>query len=65
MLAKPTASSIRDHFISCKSKMSIDEFKVLETHSDPIALRIAESIQIADLKPALNQDLSAFPLMLT
>ena len=64
ILTNPTASSIREHFISCKSKMSMDDFKVLETHSDPLALRIAESILIAESKPTLNQDLSAFPLML-
>ena len=63
-LLKPAPSSIREHQIGCKFSTSMDNFKVLNSYSDGILLRIAESLEIKFRNPTLNVDASAQPLIL-
>ena len=55
-------SSIREHTLTCQSRLHIDHFKILDTCPNKIDLRILESIYIRKLRPGLNQDQSSFPL---
>ena len=64
LLARPTRSAIRDHIITCGSRRSVEDFKVLKTYSNNILLRIYESIEISVKKPSLNQDETSYPLLL-
>lgn len=63
-LASPPPSAIRDHMYTCSTSQSIDNFKILSTHSGNLELRIAESIEISLKNPSLNIDASSFPLYL-
>ena len=60
MLFRPMASSIRDHLLTCESRMDFNQFIVLDKHNDMLTLRISENIEIIDRKPTLNSDGSAF-----
>ena len=64
MLARPMASSIRDHLSTCSSGMDFDSFSILDKHTDVLTLRISETIEIINRKPTLNIDGSANPLFL-
>ena len=64
MLVRPMASSIRDHLSTCSSGMDFDSFSILDKHTDVLTLRISETIEIINRKPALNVDGSANPLFL-
>ena len=64
MLARPMASSIRDHLFSCGSGMDFNSFSILDKHKDMLTLRISETIEIASRKPILNADGSSVPLFL-
>ena len=55
-------SSIREHTLSCQSRLDISNFKILDYCSNKRDLRILESIHIRGLKPQLNSDQSSSPL---
>ena len=62
-LAVKHQSSIREHSEDChQARLSFEDFKILDTCSNEIDLRILESIYIHKIKPRLNQDQSSFPL---
>ena len=64
LLARPPASSILDHIVTCKLNRNLDQFTILDQQNENQALRISESIEISIKNPTLNSDLSAFPLHL-
>ena len=65
MLARPVASSIRDHLSTCKASIDFDQFSILDKQSDILSLRISETIEIkSKKKPTLNSDGSALPMLL-
>jgi len=64
MLACPPHSAIRDHSEACGSRVTLDNFSILNSTSNPLDLRILESLYIFKLKPTLNNDMSSFPLRL-
>ena len=65
LLARPTRSAIRNHIEICGSSRSVDNFKVLRSFSNPVLLKIYESLEISVNIPCLNQDESSYPLLLT
>ena len=62
LLARPPQSAIRQHLEVCGSGRSVDNFKVLNSFSNPVLLKIAESIEIYTRKPELNIEESSFQL---
>ena len=62
VLSQPSHSSIRLHTQSCRSDISIENFKILGYNSNLIDLRILESLYIHKTKPALNSTESSFNL---
>ena len=64
LLVKPLQSKVREHIFNCESNFTLDNFKILSSHSDQTLLRIAESLEICFSKPNLNVDTSSFPLHL-
>ena len=66
ILTKPPQSSIRDHCQSvCNCKFSRDDSKILYKGNYLEEIRIAESIFIRNLNPALNSDTSSYPLKIS
>ena len=65
MLSSPTASSIRDHALSCDTPFSTENFDILGTDSSFPDLRILESLYILRLRPQINDSSSAYPLNVT
>ena len=63
-LTQPPHSSIREHTSSnlCNSPININNFKIINSSSNPTDLRILESLHIFKLKPPLNNSNSSFPL---
>ena len=62
-LSQPPQSSIRNHCEqSCQCAPNFSNFSILDSVSNPLCLRIKESIHIHTLKPSLNETSSAFPL---
>ena len=61
-ITTPSHSSIREHSFECDARVSIDDFKILDSNSNPNDLRILESLYILKLKPNLNDTKSAVPL---
>lgn len=61
-LSTPPHSAIRDHTSNCNSPISINQFKIIDSCSNPIDLRILESLHIFTRKPVLNNSLSSYPL---
>ena len=61
-LTNPPQSAVRDHSDRCGPDVDIDSFSILKKHSNPIELRILESLFIYIMKPPLNNTTSAFPL---
>ena len=55
---------VRDHMLTCQTKIKIDNFKILETDNLPTSLRIKESLLIQKFNPSLNKDDSSTPLLL-
>ena len=55
-------SSIREHTLTCQTRLDIDNFKILDSCSNKKDLRILESIYIRKMKPQLNTDQSSSPL---
>ena len=62
LLARPPHSAIRQHLEVCGSGRSVDNFKTLNSFSNPILLKIAESLEIHTRKPELNVEDSSFQL---
>ena len=62
MLSNPSASSIRDHAMSCNAPFSIDNFSILGTNNCFPDLRILESLYISRQRPQINDSTSAYPL---
>ena len=62
-LSKPAYSSIKAHADQCGCDVTLDSFKILATTNDPNFLRLLESLYIHTLKPAINDTLSACPLL--
>ena len=63
-LAKPTASSIREHIESCECNRSYENFKILDRHNNNVTLRMSETYEIKVRKPNLNSEESAYPMLL-
>ena len=63
-LVRPPQSSIRDHIEICGSGKSLDDFEYLHTFTNPLLLRICESLEILERKPVLNSEASSYPLHL-
>ena len=63
-LSKPDHSNIRSHTETCNSHITAPNFKILATAKNRADLLILESIYIRKLKPVLNDNLSAYPLMI-
>ena len=63
-LSNPSFSAIRNHLNeTCNiTNVSINNFKILYRGKTESDIRIAESMYIKKLKPALNNDLSSIPL---
>ena len=62
-LSQPSQSSIRNHcYQSCQCAPSFSNFSVIDSDSNPLSLRIKESIHIHSSKPSLNETNSAYPL---
>ena len=61
-LSQPLHSSVRDHTISCDSKICSSDFKVLASTSCSLDLKILESLYILKTKPKLNSMQCSFPL---
>lgn len=61
-LAKPDQSAIREHSLSCDTLVRAEDFSILQKARSPFDLRILESLHIYQLKPALNNMSSSFPL---
>lgn len=53
-LTNPTHSSIRSQIENCNVPASLNDFSILSSTSDQIALRILEFIFIHQYKPVLN-----------
>ena len=65
-LSSLTHSAIRDHASgTCGSALDFNNFSIIDSHVNPISLRIIESLHIHKLKPSLNETESAFPLHIT
>ena len=61
-LTSPPHSAVREHSESCSVGVDISSFRVLCTSSNEVDLKILESLHIAKTKPALNVQLSSYPL---
>ena len=61
-LSTPPQSAIRNHSEICSPNVSLQNFKILSSHSNFLDLRILESLHIHRLKPGLNNMDSAFHL---
>ena len=57
-------SSIRQHAVSCQTRLETEHFRILDSCPNPMELRILESIYIHQIKPELNSDQSSFPLQI-
>ena len=57
-------SAIRDHTTTCKTTVSINNFKIIDSCKDKLSLLISESLHIKRLCPDLNSDTSAVPLFI-
>ena len=62
LLSHPSHSSIREHTTHCQSPISINNFKIIQSCSNPYDLKILESLHILDKKPSLNSMNSSYPL---
>ena len=62
LLSHPPHSAIRDHTSSCQSPISINQFKVIDSSSSLLDLKILESLHIFNSKPSLNNTSCSFPL---
>ena len=62
-VAKPPQSAIRNHCEqSCQCAPNLSSFSIIDSETNPLYLRIKESIHIHQLKPSLNETNSAYPL---
>ena len=62
-IINPLHSSIRDHALESHHDLKIDQFKIL-FRTNPLNLRLAESILINRFKPNLNNMQSSAPLQI-
>ena len=63
LLTTPLHSNIRYHVENtCPGSLSIDHFSIKSSSSNPINLRILESLFIKQLNPKLNLTNSSYPL---
>ena len=58
-------SSIRDHCNSLDHRFKIDNFKIIDTHSNPYDLRTLEAIHIGNSHPSINDNQAVVPLFIT
>lgn len=64
-LTDPPHSLIRNHANTCSSApIKIEDFKILGNCNNVLDLRILESLYIHKLKPVLNSDKTAVPLLI-
>ena len=64
-LSKPEYSSIREHASKCKTKIDIENFKILFSSKTESDLLISESLLIKLLNPRLNKDTKSVPLYIS
>jgi len=62
ILQCPQHSNIRNHSEQCDSPINIDNFKIIDSATSLIDVRILESLHIYKLRPDLNDSQSAYPL---
>ena len=63
IVSKPSNSSILDHAFICKTKICLDNFKILDSCNSQ-NLRILESLYINKFRPELNDTLASAPLLI-
>ena len=61
-LSHPLHSSIREHTVSCDSRIRRSDFKILASASCSLELKILESLYILKTKPKLNNMQCSYPL---
>ena len=64
-LARPPQSAIREHAEVCGSDVILENFKCIKSVSNPLILKLSESLEILYKKPILNIDNSSYPINLT
>ena len=64
LLSHPPHSAIRDHTFGCNSPISINQFKIIDSTSNQLDLKIIESLHILSIKPSLNNANSSYPLQI-
>ena len=62
LLSHPPYSAIRDHTFGFNSPISINRFKILDSTSNQLDLKIIESLHILSIKPSSNNANSSYPL---
>ena len=50
LLSHPPLSAIRDHTFGCNSPISINQFKIIDSTSNQLDLKIIESVHILSIK---------------
>ena len=63
-LNKKEFSNIREHAKRCKSRISYDNFEIIDQAADDTSLPILESLCIKQLVPSLNSSSSSAPLFI-
>ena len=63
-LAKPSASSIREHIESCNFDWNPENFKIIYRRNDNVPLRMSETYEVKVRKPNLNAEESLYPMLL-
>ena len=61
-LSSPPHSAVREHTVSCDSRLRSSDFKVLASASSTLDLKILESLYILKTKPKLNNMQCSYPL---
>ena len=63
LLSHPPHSAIRDHTFGCNSPISINQFKIIDSTSNQLDLKIIESLHILSIKPSLNNANTVVPIL--
>ena len=64
LLSHPPHSAIRDHTYGCNSPISINQFKMIDSTSNQLDLKILEFLLILSIKPSLNNANIYYPLQI-
>ena len=64
LLNTSSNSNIFHHCCDCSCKIDLNSFKIIDSTKNEFELRFLESLYIKSLKPSLNSDQSAMPLLI-